>query len=241
MKSLKEIMLESSILDINLNDNVIKKNIEKFIKANYSGNFIISDNPNDDGKYEVMANNDITVKNTNIEHLTNDVFVWTRINGNFNCSFCDSLKTLIDAPKKVTGNFDCRGCKSITSLSGIQKEINGNFYCHSCHSLKTLEGGPEIVTGNYYCGGDNLINLNGSPAKINGDFSCTNAGKLTNLVGAPKEVAGNFTVKNCKNLNSLQGSPKKVKKVYNITFNGTEFDEEDVLAVCKCKINNIVV
>ena len=60
-------------------DIYIKDKIEKWIKENYTCTaFEISDKPNEDGLYEVSAG-EVILKNTNLEYLTNNMFVWKNV------------------------------------------------------------------------------------------------------------------------------------------------------------------
>ena len=132
MKSLYESLLDD--FDT-LNSNIDpKKEIKLFIEDNYSGEYEISAKPNKDGLYEVSAKKRISVKNTNITTLTNDLFIWDKIGGDFDCSYCNSLTSLKGAPKEVKGAFDCSYCDSLTSLEDAPKEIGRSFYCSFCSS-----------------------------------------------------------------------------------------------------------
>ena len=133
MKSLYE-----SILDVEDNidnmDESIMDQIKQFLNNNFknASRFKISEKPNKDGKFEVSVNGNVEVKNKNIISLTNGIFIWTNIKGNFICSDCASLISLKGAPKEVGGYFNCSRCDSLTSLEGAPKEVGGDFYCRSC-------------------------------------------------------------------------------------------------------------
>ena len=137
MINLKNYIIES-ILDIEDNidnmDESIKDQINQFLKDNFKTNstYQISKKPNKDGKFEVSSNGYIEVKNEDITSLTNRLFIWTNIKGNFICSDCASLISLKGAPKEVGGYFNCSRCDSLTSLEGAPKEVGGDFYCRSC-------------------------------------------------------------------------------------------------------------
>ena len=106
--------------------------IKSFIEDNYViwGSYIIKDNI-------VDVEGSIKVKNYKIETLTNRLFSFGVVNGDFSCEFCDSLITLKGAPKEVGGNFDCRRCRSLTTLEGAPKKVGGSFICRDCPSLKS--------------------------------------------------------------------------------------------------------
>ena len=154
-----------------------KEEIKRFLKDNYSGAYIISDKLNKDGLCEVSAIGNIKVKNLKITSLTNNLFVWGKVGGTFNCNSCQSLTSLEGAPKIVGRNFDC-SYTSITSLKGAPEKVGGGFLCCDCYSLTSLEGASE---------------------KVGGNFDCSYCKSLPSLEGAPKEVGGDFDCKNCKN------------------------------------------
>ena len=190
--------------------------IEEFLKENYNGKWIISKKPNKDGLYEVSSNENIKVKNTNITSLTNGLFIWTSVKGNFNCSGCKSLKTLEGAPEEVEGDFSCYDCNLLKTLEGSPKEVGGYFSCYDCNLLKTLKGAPEDVEGGFYCSYcEELKSLKGAPEYVGGNFSCHSCNLLKTLDGAPEEVGGDFSCFNCGKV----FSEDDIKKVSNINGN----------------------
>lgn len=156
MRNLKEYIVEG-IFDIEDNiDNIdesIKKQIKQFLKDNFKGvSFCkISHKPNADGKFEVSSSKDIKAK-THITSLTNGLFVWTVVGGDFFCQHCHSLASLKGSPEKVSGDFSCSWCDSLKSLEGAPKEIGGGFYCCECSILFTTDDVNEVsnVKGNIY-------------------------------------------------------------------------------------------
>lgn len=176
MKRLSEYIKES-IFDIEDNWNIdkhIKDEIQEFLKANYKiRQYSISERPNDGGKYVVDSKESVYVKNKRMIHLTNDMFVWGEVEGNFVCSYGKSLTSLVGAPEKVGEMFDCRWCNSLASLVGAPKEVGGKFTCFDCNSLISLEGSPKKVGKNFDCSWCNsLISLEGAPKEVSGDFYC---------------------------------------------------------------------
>ena len=159
MKTLKNYISESILDDIDTQikkgDKLIKDEIKSFIKENYLGAAIkISKNPNADGKYEVSSTKHVCKKQgIDLTSLTNGMFIWTTIDGNFRVSVCNSLTSLEGAPKEVGGDFECIGCKALTSLEGAPKKVGGDFYCAICLSLTSLEGAPKEVGGYFDCRG----------------------------------------------------------------------------------------
>ena len=217
MKDLKEYIVEG-IFDIEDNiDNIdesIKEQIKQFLNDNFkdASSCKISDKPNTEGKYEVSSTGDVTVKNNKITSLTNDMFIWTTVGGDFICNKCD-LTSLKGAPKEVRGDFICNRCNLLTSLEGAPKEVGGDFYCWECKSLKSLKGAPEKVGGDFICNSCNLLtSLEGAPREVGGRFECGSCYSLTSLEGAPKEVGGGFYCRNCRMAFTIDD----IKKVSNV-------------------------
>ena len=167
MKNLKEYIKESILGDwntVNADEISGRVEVEAFLNENYEGGFSISQKPNKNGKFEVSSKTDVTVKNKQLERLTNDLFEFTEIRGEVRCSYC-ALTSLEGAPKKIGGNFYCDYCE-LKSLEGAPKKVDGNFYCDHCGSLTTLEGAPKEVGGDFNCGGcESLTSPKGAPKK----------------------------------------------------------------------------
>ena len=200
MKTLKQYIKESILDDEeklgDLGENIIDI-IERFLKDNYKGasKCKISKKPNENGKYVVVCNGDLVIDPKNILSLTNKYFIFGKVKGNFDCSYCSSLTSLDGAPEVVDGDFYCYNCFSLTSLKGAPEKVGGNFYCHGCKSLTSLKGAPEVVGKN---------------------FDCSYCSSLTTLEGAPKKVGGDFTVIDHGNLFTREDIEKISKVVYII-------------------------
>ena len=69
------------------------------------------------------------VTNKNITSLTNGLFEFGVVDGDFECIGCKSLKTLEGGPKETFGYFSCDHCNSLKTLKDAPKEVRGNFYC----------------------------------------------------------------------------------------------------------------
>ena len=129
MINLKNYIIES-ILDIEDNidnmDESIREEIKHFLKDNFKTNstYQISKKPNTDGKFEVSSNGYIEVKNEDITSLTNGLFIWTNIKGNFICSDCTSLISLEGAPKEVGGDFYCQQYRDCFTPEDVKKVSN---------------------------------------------------------------------------------------------------------------------
>lgn len=203
MKSLYDtyINLNEGILtdiDKTIKDTDDLLEIYDFIDNNYDGipkdKLIINKNKIK-GKYQISADAFVTVKNTNIKSLVNDLFVWDTV-VTFICSGCKNLKSLEGSPKKVIGYFACNDCDSLTNLIGAPEEVD-NFYCTNCKNLKSLEGAPKKCTS----------------------FNCTFCDSLTNLTGAPEYVDIEFKCDYCRNLSSLEGI--RWKSIHHFSCRGT--------------------
>ena len=187
--------------------NSDKKIIEGWIHDNYrvTGELTISDD------FVVNCTGHIVIKNKSITALTNGLFRWAKVDGDFHCSGCKKLKSLEGGPENVGGSFDCSHCGKLTSLEGSPKDVQGTFDCSNCGNLKSLEGAPRIVGESFYCDNCNkLTTLKGAPEKVIGYFDCSNCKNLKSLEGGPKEVMNSFWCSGCNNLTSLEGAPKKV-------------------------------
>ena len=152
MKTLKEYITEG-ILDIEDNmENLTEESlIEDFIKENYEIKYEKPQIKKKGNKYIVSTNGTVVVKNKNITELTNDLFEWGEVEGDFSCKKCTSLKSLEDAPKKVGRDFDCFHCNSLRTLEGAPKEVGRDFDCTECKLLTSLEGAPQKVGGSFNC------------------------------------------------------------------------------------------
>lgn len=161
------------------NDN--KSLVKNWIMDKYEigGDLTISDD------FVVDCNGDVEVIDYSIESLTNGLFKWGTIDGNFCCSGCENLKSLEGAPKKVIGVWDCYRCSSLVNLKGGPEYVGEDFYCSDCKNLVSLEGAPDFV---------GLV------------FDCSDCAKLESLKGSPKQVSGNFDCHGCIKLKSLKGA-----------------------------------
>ena len=84
-----------------------------------------------------------------ITSLTDGLFQWGKVKGDFNCSWCDLLESLKGAPKEVD-YFYCGKCKNLTSLKGVPEVVERVFSCRLT-SITSLEGCPKVVGGNFVC------------------------------------------------------------------------------------------
>ena len=189
--------------DFNFDEVIESHHYKKFLEENYDIKGIIRPYKKD-GMLFIDVDGNVIVKNKKLVSLTNGKFRFGTVKGNFDCHYCDSLKTLKGAPEVVGRNFECDECKSLISLKGAPNEVGGGFYCKNCASLTTLEGAPNEVGGGFdcnYC--ESLISLEGAPSKVGGSFDCSNCNSLIFLKGAPEKVGRNFYCGYCYSLKSI--------------------------------------
>jgi transcription elongation factor Elf1 len=166
---------------------ISERQIRSFLKKNYNIRDVkITYNNN---FFEVSSNSDVTIRNYNIESLTNGLFKWTEVKKNFDIAY-SVITSLEGSPEFVGGNFECNSCDSLKSLEGAPKEVGGDFNCSWCESLTSLEGAPK---------------------EVGRDFDCSHCKSLTSLKGAPKEVGGMFSCDYCKGKFSVKDAEKVTK------------------------------
>lgn len=146
MKDLKDILLEASILDIDdtlsvSSDDLRREDVKKFIKEYYdvaAPGAKISSKPNKDDKFEVSARGLVRIKHSkrgNLTKLTNDDFVWTKVDGGFDISYMDNLETIEGMPKEIGGSLWMNRCPKLKSLDGFSEKVG------------TKDRGPMIYIG----------------------------------------------------------------------------------------------
>lgn len=256
MRTLYESLLDDEDTILNDTDQSIRDSIEKFLKDNYRGcdKCTITDEITKDGKYIVDCYGSLSLR-FGKGNLTNDLFVFGRVEGDFDCSYAEYIENLEGSPREVCGNFSCDNCQSLKTLKGAPEYVGGDFECFYCKNLISLEGGPKNVGYSFICNGCyKLKSLKGAPKKLQGVFICSNCVSLRDLVGAPKEtyrfecigcnglkdlkgapekVYGEFICSSCKHLTSLKGAPKTVTSIFNCRGCATRFTEADVEAVSR--------
>ena len=55
-----------------------RERVIQFLKNNYGGNFIVSETPNDNGKFEVSSGGALILMNKDAESLVSDDFTFTK-------------------------------------------------------------------------------------------------------------------------------------------------------------------
>lgn len=204
MKSLYESLLDD--FDT-LNKNSTLALIQDFISRNYLFNsksvqnvdsmVQISKKPNKKtGLYEVKCTKKtITIKlSPDAPSLTNDIFTWTTVAGDFIVQNNQNIITLNGCPESVGGVFKCEALPNVLSLENSPKTVGG-FMCWGMNSVKTLQFCP-IIQNNVSIGyNENLETLKGleyGSDKIN-SFTCKNNPKLKEIVSSlPKYVTKSF-------------------------------------------------
>lgn len=256
LNNIYESLLDDEDTILNNTDQSIRDSIENFLEDNYRGynKCTITDKTTKDGKYIVDCYGDLTLRYGG-KNLTNDLFVFGRVEGDFDCSYHEYIEKLEGSPREVCGNFSCDNCKSLKTLKGAPEYVGCDFECYYCENLISLEGGPESVGYAFACNGcRKLKSLKGAPKKLQGVFICSNCESLKDLVGAPKEtygfecigcsglkdlkgapekVYGKFTCSSCVYLTSLKGAPKTVTSIFNCKGCAVQFTEADVEAVSR--------
>lgn len=242
MKTLYESLLDDfDTLGAPLDAKIIKKQIKEFLQQTYKNPSYakISRKPNEDGLYVVDWKSTLSIRDKKIEQLTNGLFTFGEVDGDFDCEECRNLKTLKGSPQIVHGDFDCRYCVALKSLKGGPRIVSGKFNFTACNSLTSLEGAPEkcqkVVTWDHHghditlnslegCpqaqdivleGIKGLKNLKGLPqmSKYVGYLHIGKCPDLESLEGGPTEIR-DYTCRNCQNLKSLKGGPSKVSAVF---------------------------
>ena len=182
--------------------------VREWIMDNYhiNGKLTISDD------LIVDCSGDVSVENINIDSLTNGLFRWGEVGGNFVCQCCNNLKTLEGAPKIVGESFYCDRCVNLKSLEGAPEKVGRSFGCSGCSGLTTLKGAPKKTDNGFYCNScENLTSLEGAPEEVGWSFVCSYCHNLTSLEGAPEKVGRLFDCGNCLNLKITDSDREKYK------------------------------
>ena len=132
MNTLKSYISES-ILDM---DNVDSADalIEEFLKENYKikGTYTIKNGVVDIKGIVEATNKDIT-------QLTNGLFRFGIVSGDFDCCYCNGLIDLKGAPEKIGGDFVCSGCENLITLEGAPEKVGNEIFCANCNNLKITD------------------------------------------------------------------------------------------------------
>ena len=231
MKTLNQ-YIEESLLDDE--DDLISNNdtlIHQFLKDNYKI----------DGSYTIKngivdVNGSIALTNYDLEYLTNELFSFGKVTGNFNAGGVRSvrIKSLKGAPRisgkftvirsKIksleggpieTGDYNIYYNDFITDLIGSPKIVNGDFKCYNCDSLKYIKGAPKKIKGHFDCSEcEELISLEGGPESVGGDYRCNYCENLQSIKGVAKKIGGTLDCEDCTKLLSDEVR----KEIANINY-----------------------
>lgn len=214
MKRLNEYIKESLLDDEDelMDKHTPEKLIIDFIKRMYDD---VRENQlvvrKEKSGYIVDCKGDVRISDRRIKSLTDGLFKWGVVKGNFTCARCSSLISLEGCPEEVGRNFDCSYCKNLVSLEGAPKFVGESFDCSWCAKIKTLEGCPNEVGWN---------------------FKCSICDSLISLKGCPKRIPQDFLMEYCKSLTSLEFFPKRIGRRVYCSWCGKEFTLAEVQKYC---------
>ena len=170
--------------------NIVEASIKMFIRDNYANGDRFDDLFRirwvDDFPYvDQIAGNSLDVSNRDITSLTNGIFKWGSVKGDFECTNCPNLKSLEGAPEKCN-RFNCSYCENLVSLEGVSKTCD-KIRCTGCTKLKSLKGVPVHLE---------LLDLE----------DCVNISSLTELSSTQIRTllcSGCIKIKNFKGVNAV--------------------------------------
>jgi hypothetical protein len=84
-------------------------------------------------------------------------------------------------------------------------KIRGNMWLTDNLQLTSLENSPKEVYGNFISYQNRLIDFNGGPELVEGDFTANFNNQLRTLDGSPKKVGGNYNIVFCSNVKNIDG------------------------------------
>ena len=120
--------------------------------------------------------------------------------------------------KKYKGGDFYISRKKIDSLEGCPQHITGDFACDNNNNLSNLIGGPAKVDGIYHCQYNQLTDLDGCASHI-GDFLNFADNSITSLVGIHK------IIKSCKKIwfdpDSIKEGGVGLLLIENLTYIST--------------------
>ena len=148
-------------------DPIIKEEILSFLSSTYStfkdNQYSIYKNKD---KWIVDVDGSIKVVDDNIYHLTNDLFEFGVVNGDFDCRDCENLNSLKGAPEQRE-KFVCSHCPKSTNLKGISKKINYGIWCGGCENLKSIDDISSDFKGALYITSVDDFDLSKFKGKVN--------------------------------------------------------------------------
>lgn len=121
----------------------------------------------------------------------------------------------------MDGNFDVIG--DVTIPVGLKDmlcafgKVDGDFKVSNCDIIN-LNGCPKEVTGDFICTHNkHLTSLEGCPKKIGGMFDCSFCDNLESLKELVLEEVGSFKCQNCAKVKKLDCTIEKVNGEFNIS------------------------
>lgn len=210
MKNLNEHLYESLLSDeedlIN-NDNAL---IDQFLKDNYiiNGKYTIKNNV-------VDVNGSVKLKNILLPQLSNGLFTFGTVTGNFYCDHNKKLKNLIGSPKRVEGIFDCSNSKELISLEGAPEYIGADFLCHICPKIENLKYSPKYIGSSLYC---------------------SRCYKLTSLDSDTEYIGQDLHANACHSMLKFGKLPKKIERYIIISANSNISDYKELDNISKLAV-----
>lgn len=207
MKKLNEHLYESLLDDEDelVNDDGVIL-IEQFLKDNYiiNGTYNVENgvvNINGSIKISWDVQSDIT-------ELTNGLFEFGTINGDFIINDCSNLKSLKGGPREVKRDFLCCYCKNLESFEYSPKNVDGCFEANYCVNITSLKGLPKRVKSLSLSRCDGLTDL--EYISDADEYILDNCKNLKSLKGLPSNHEYSLNISNCKKIKSLKGCNKKI-------------------------------
>lgn len=137
--------------------------------------------------------------------------------GNFKCDYfgctnCESLRNLINAPRRIQGDFNLNQCRNLQSLKGGPEYVGGLYICDKCRILTDLHGAPKYVGKSFWLRACKFLqSLEGMQNTVIKDtFDCSGCMELKSLKGGPKEVGRHYELRECYDVQSFEGLPEKI-------------------------------
>lgn len=98
----------------------------------------------EDGMYNVSINGHVTL-NSKSTSLTNGLFRFVFVNGDFCCDWASNLKTLEGLPLYINGRLSCNFCNNLEIDENIHSYVIGKFLCwdikkNNAKNIETRDG-----------------------------------------------------------------------------------------------------
>lgn len=191
MRHLIDYINESILNDIDdtMNDNISDDLIKDWINNNWlidRGELIIK---LEGSTYVVDCSG--SVRHPKTGKITNGLFVWGNIAGDFVCN------NVVDADTQ-------NKTKSLVEL-GLPRTVGGEFVLYDIKNVTTLEGCPTECKDFFIKGFTKLTSLKGCPKTVKRRFTVTECNSLKELDYLPEYIGGGIDFSFNKNLLSIDG------------------------------------